>query len=97
MCSDAQKTRVPLLRVICMSSSSKDKTHVSHKLAIGVWHFVCTFITLCLIALFLGSPLTLKMTLAVISLFSFGSFILGYLEIQDPIMWLYSGVFKLIT
>jgi len=79
-----------------MSDSGERATSFSHKLAIGTWHFVCTFITLSLVVFFWGAPLSFQTTLVAISLFGLVSFVLGYNEIQDPIMWCYGKAFKLI-
>jgi hypothetical protein len=76
--------------------SLNENTSFSHKVAIGLWHFVCTFITLCVLVIFLGSPLSSQITLVVITLLGLVSFILGFSEIQDPIVRFYSIVFKLI-
>jgi len=78
------------------SSSPKERTHFSHKAAIGLWHFVCTFVTLGALTILWGSPLNIDSTLIVISLISTVSFVLGFLEIQDPIMWCYRKLFKLM-
>lgn len=50
------------------SSSPKETTHFSHKVAIGLWHFVCTFVTLGVLAILCGSLVDFGFTLLVISL-----------------------------
>ena len=73
-----------------------EDTPISHRIAVGLWHSLCTFLTLGLLTLLWGSPFTFQMTLVVAFMLSTISFILGYLGIQDPVMWFYSSAFKLI-
>jgi len=75
---------------------AEEETSIGHKIAIGIWHFVCTFITLSLVCLFWGSPVSIQLTIGAVSAFGLISFVLGYCEIQDPIMLFYSSAFKLI-